>query len=421
MERGPRPRQGKKTDEAHPPIHPTKAAPQLEGDEKKVYELITRTFLACVSDDAKGHETVVEIRVAGEHFRASGLIILERNYLEVYPYDKWTDKPMPIYEVGYQFTPEIEMVGGQTSPPSLLTEADLIALMEKHGIGTDATHAEHIETIKSRSYVGLQDQKFVPGTLGMGLVNGYDDMGFQMSQPHLRAGLEEDLKAICEGRKDPAVVLQEQIQKYKEVFEEAIRQADKLDTALSTLLEEAPAEAPREATLPSFAHVSTCGQCSNKVVVKQKRNGVGYYLSCQGFPDCKVCVWFPDNVVSVEVTPEKCQRCSGSPSIIKLRLKPRSYAPILPDVVTTCIQGCDNFILDTLGIRPLPGPGTTGNARLAPANRATIGRGNGTAPIGRGNGTAPRGNAGRTRGNGRGRGNAPAPSQGSYVFYFFFS
>jgi len=62
---------------------------------------------------------------------------------------------------------------GETSPPSLLTEADLITLMEKHGIGTDATHAEHIETIKARLYVGVQpDGKFVPGELGMGLVEG---------------------------------------------------------------------------------------------------------------------------------------------------------------------------------------------------------------------------------------------------------
>ena len=39
--------------------------------------------------------------------------------------------------------------------------------------GTDATHAEHIETIKSRLYVGVQpDGKFVPGELGMGLVDG---------------------------------------------------------------------------------------------------------------------------------------------------------------------------------------------------------------------------------------------------------
>ena len=40
-------------------------------------------------------------------------------------------------------------------------------------LGTDATHAEHIETIKNRSYVGVRpDGRFVPGHLGMGLVEG---------------------------------------------------------------------------------------------------------------------------------------------------------------------------------------------------------------------------------------------------------
>jgi DNA topoisomerase-3 len=39
--------------------------------------------------------------------------------------------------------------------------------------GTDATHADHIEKIKSRMYVGVQnDGRFVPGELGMGLVEG---------------------------------------------------------------------------------------------------------------------------------------------------------------------------------------------------------------------------------------------------------
>ena len=39
--------------------------------------------------------------------------------------------------------------------------------------GTDATHADHIEKIKSRLYVGLTpDGKFLPGELGMGLVEG---------------------------------------------------------------------------------------------------------------------------------------------------------------------------------------------------------------------------------------------------------
>ena len=40
--------------------------------------------------------------------------------------------------------------------------------------GTDATHAEHIEKIKSRNYVGVQaDGTFLPGELGMGLVEGW--------------------------------------------------------------------------------------------------------------------------------------------------------------------------------------------------------------------------------------------------------
>lgn len=65
------------------------------------------------------------------------------------------------------------MTEGSTTAPNLLTEADLIALMDKNGIGTDATHADHIETIKKRSYVGVQDSRFlVPSQLGMGLVEG---------------------------------------------------------------------------------------------------------------------------------------------------------------------------------------------------------------------------------------------------------
>lgn len=90
---------------------------------------------------------------------------------------------------------------GETSPPKLLSEADLIALMEKHGIGTDATHAEHIETIKARQYAGVQpDGRFLPCSLGMGLVQGYDDMGIALSKPNLRAELENDLKKCVQQR-----------------------------------------------------------------------------------------------------------------------------------------------------------------------------------------------------------------------------
>lgn len=54
-------------------------------------------------------------------------------------------------------------------------EVELIALMDRNGIGTDATIAQHITTIQDRSYA-IKDtgQKFLPTKLGIALVEGYN-------------------------------------------------------------------------------------------------------------------------------------------------------------------------------------------------------------------------------------------------------
>jgi len=233
---GIRPRNGKNTDKAHPPIHPTRYPDgQLNEDENKLYELVVRHFLACVSKDAQGDETTIKIDIANEKFNASGLIIRERNYLDVYVYDKWSEKELPHYELNQTFYPtKIEMVQGETTPPQLLTEADLIALMEKHGIGTDATHAEHIAKIQERAYTKMNsERRFEPEKLGLGLCEGYDQMGHALSKPHLRAELENQLKEICEGRADPAAVLKDQIDKYRQVFIVTAAQIQKLDDSMA--------------------------------------------------------------------------------------------------------------------------------------------------------------------------------------------
>ena len=67
------PRKGKKNDQAHPPIHPTAHAANLMGDEKRVYEYITRRFLACCSKDAEGWETTVDVICGDEAFFATGI------------------------------------------------------------------------------------------------------------------------------------------------------------------------------------------------------------------------------------------------------------------------------------------------------------------------------------------------------------
>ena len=259
------PREGRHDDKAHPPIHPvTYAGPTaLNHDEARLYEYVVRRFLACCSEDAKGLATEVEINYGGEIFSAHGVIVLERNYLDVFVYEKWNSSAeLPKFVMGEQFQPtEAMMTEGKTSRPNYLTEADLIALMDANGIGTDATMAEHIQKIQDRHYVdvvNLQNQNqndegdgdddgappargrgrgrpggagasggrgktgkyFVPTRLGVALILGFDRMNFETSlgKPFLRREMESKMKAICEGRTTKAAVLQESIGQYRQVF-----------------------------------------------------------------------------------------------------------------------------------------------------------------------------------------------------------
>ncbi|KAF9976447.1 DNA topoisomerase [Actinomortierella ambigua] len=239
------PRKGKNNDQAHPPIHPVMHVSNLQGDEKKVYEFVVRRFLACCSDDARGDQTNVTVQLQTETFSTTGLIIKERNYLDIYPYDKWTGTVIPEYAVGEEFVPSVfEMKNGQTTAPTLLTESQLIALMDKNGIGTDATIAEHIKTITEREYVVRtkydREDVFTPSTLGIALVEGYDNIGLDMSlsKPILRSQLEQNLKLICAGSKSKDAVVNEALEMYRDVFETVNRDKNILQRSIEHHLDQ---------------------------------------------------------------------------------------------------------------------------------------------------------------------------------------
>ncbi len=79
---------------------------------------------------------------------------------------------------------------GMTHPPPKLSERDLINAMERHGIGTDATVADHIQKQLDRGYA-VKDASalFSPSPLGEALIAGYHKMGLSnLWQPNLRSG-----------------------------------------------------------------------------------------------------------------------------------------------------------------------------------------------------------------------------------------
>ncbi|CAI5998384.1 unnamed protein product [Closterium sp. NIES-64] len=257
----------------------------------RLYELVVRHFLATVSQPAVGFETIVTVDIAGEAFSARGLMITarnylnvyrydswgtSRNYLDVYRYDSWGAHTLPAFQTGQQFTPtDLELRSGRTEPPPLLSEADLLGLMDKAGIGTDATMHDHIKKLLDRCYATKDANiRFKPTPLGealvlgydnMGyelwkphlnadlcenpisfsycliqgeaLVLGYDNMGYELWKPHLRALMERDMRLVSEGRKSKAQVLADTLRATKAAFMDAREQQQKLIDALALFFE----------------------------------------------------------------------------------------------------------------------------------------------------------------------------------------
>ncbi|AMD21104.1 HEL177Wp [Eremothecium sinecaudum] len=233
------PRSGTHDDQAHPPIHPVLCVQpnsDMSLDEKRVYEYVVRHFLACCSADAKGRTSKVQLKWHTETFTATGLQVLEENFLKVYTYQKWTSSvQLPILELNSEL--EIakgEMKSGKTTPPKYITESELIMLMDANGIGTDATIAEHIEKIQERKYIkaegSAKNKVFKPTILGRSLVHGFEDIGLEESfaKPFLRRDMEVDLKSICQGTKNKHDVLKNIIGMYMDYYDQTNSQRSKL-------------------------------------------------------------------------------------------------------------------------------------------------------------------------------------------------
>jgi len=263
------PRAGPKNDQAHPPIHPLKFVPldSLADDtERRVYELIVRHFLACCSKDAEGAESVLRVQVAGEQFTATGLQVFQRNYLDVYPFEKWGERAMPSLVEGDTFVPTVlELAEGKTSPPELMSEAELIRIMDATGIGTDATIADHIKTVQERHYVvkfGPQN-RFKPTDLGLALVRTYNRLGHDraISKPELRAAMERDLVRICRGETNKDQVVHSAVAKYRAILTSVLAHKDGFLQAVAENLSNAVAPADADYAELVAAHFSRCGRC----------------------------------------------------------------------------------------------------------------------------------------------------------------
>ncbi|PVZ96955.1 hypothetical protein BB558_007111 [Smittium angustum] len=377
------PRNGKNNDKAHPPIHPTSyvSGNMLSSDEKKLYELITRRFLACCSKNAIGYQTTVTAKLNTEFFTTSGLMICEYNYLEIYKYGgTWNEQTIPMYRVGETFKPtRFEITESATTKPSLMDEAELVDIMNKSQIGTDATIHEHIKKIIDREYVvKLTKQpnkdKFLPSNLGFALVDGYDDIGLDLSlsKPYLRREMETLLRNICEGKSTKNEVVDHCISLYKNIYIQTVNQKQKICEAVSKHfgISENSNISRNTSSLNNNGGNINRDISSNNILGKcpicLKNHGVGeignaelvqqgkfFYLRCSNYLQKKcdfnsMVTNHVGTIINARALDTTCTNCETRPKLIKFEFSPGSVPPFLPLSYDGCLFGCNQMLNEVL-------------------------------------------------------------------------
>ena len=182
----------------HHAIIPTGVVPQaLTDNERKVYDLIVRRFIAVFHPECKTSTTTVLGETEGILFRTSSKEILEPGWRVVT--DKETtdntgasesensdNASMPTFVKGESGPHLPELMEKWTQPPKPYTEGTLIRAMEtagklvddeelreamkENGIGRPATRAEIIKTLYKRNYVVLAKKNLVPTPMGVELI-----------------------------------------------------------------------------------------------------------------------------------------------------------------------------------------------------------------------------------------------------------
>ena len=214
----------------HHAIIPTDIAHDVSAftpDERRIFDLVARRFLAVFHPPARYARTTVVTEVEGERFRTRGKVTLEAGWRGVYGVevadpakqdeDAEGEGELPELKQGQEVRcAQAEAEAKETKPPPRYTEATLLSSMEtagklvddeelreamkERGLGTPATRAEIIETLIRREYIERAGKDLQPTPKGMSVVTMLEE--HPITSAELTGDWEKQLSDIEHGNGD---------------------------------------------------------------------------------------------------------------------------------------------------------------------------------------------------------------------------
>ncbi|MCW5553649.1 MAG: DNA topoisomerase III [Verrucomicrobiae bacterium] len=201
----------------HFAIIPTTQAPKgLSEPEQKLYDLVTKRFLAIFYPAAEFLETTRITRVEGEPFKTSGKVLVHPGWLTVYGKESDSDETpslAPVQPNETVQTSAVEVKANVTRPPARYTEATLLSAMEgagklvdddelreamsEKGLGTPATRAAIIEGLIYEGYIQRNGRELQATAKAFSLMELLNGLGVQeLTKPELTGDWEFQLRQV---------------------------------------------------------------------------------------------------------------------------------------------------------------------------------------------------------------------------------
>lgn len=296
------PHNGKKTDAAHPAIHPTGAAPGALGEaQQRVYDLIVKRFLACFARSAVRESLTAALQIGSERFIASGARTLEANWHRFYaPYVKFEEIEFPMLGTGDALQPKrVEMQQKETQPPKRYTAASIISELEKRNLGTKATRSAIVDTLYQRGY--LKDKNIAVTPLGLRVCDALERNAPLILSEEMTRTFEREMEQIQEGKECGERVVNEAKQALGSILSDFSAKEDQIGGALLEAFSQ------RKSMV-----LGACPKCGKNVAVLTSKRSGKRFVGCEGYANgCRFSAPLPQRG-ALHISDKKCPKCSLS-------------------------------------------------------------------------------------------------------------
>lgn len=279
--------------DAHEAIRPTYDSPvqPVSTDEKKLLKLIDARFTASQMASATFDQVSLKLEYPGKKaygFKKNGSTLVFDGFLKVYG-DIKDDVILPALSVGDKVSwEEVSGVQNFTKPPNRFSDASIIKLLEKEGVGRPSTYASILDTLINRKYISRVKKSLSATEIGI-MVSDYLTAYFpKIVDKGFTSNMESNLDDIAAGNKD-----------YKDTLTTFNQD---LDAQITT--------ANQSALPDTFIVDHKCPKCSSKMIKKISKHGP--FLGCSDWPKCDgtLSIEGESTKVSVE-TGHSCPKCQN--------------------------------------------------------------------------------------------------------------